>query len=292
MALVLSHMRGTWMHSSPKSLKLSVIQSNWELQLAAATYSASVVDWATLDCLRDDEETSEEPKNWQVPEVDFQSTRHPAKSASEKSRSKREEDTEYQRPTKEYIEDTWKFVWLLADVTSSVTPKMSAQTHRELYVRPRRRQVQEGADPVLLLVHGLSILVCVQCCSRTHRCDRGLESSILNFLRMSFVYLAWSINVPSLACLIWNLRKNYNSPIIDILNYLLMSSAILRNKEWDEPLKTILSTYTVDGRLSYQSSYEFARGQIHRRCQGTLLPSSGEAKVSNPWNNVQRKNSI
>jgi hypothetical protein len=48
----------------------------------------------------------------------------------------------------------------------------------------------------------------------------------------------------------------------------------------------------VDGRLSYQSSYGFASGQIHRRSQGILLPSSGEPKVSNPWNNVQCKDSI
>jgi hypothetical protein len=33
------------------------------------------------------------------PEVDFLSTRHPAKSASEKPRSEREEDPEYQRPS-------------------------------------------------------------------------------------------------------------------------------------------------------------------------------------------------
>jgi hypothetical protein len=46
-ALVLSHMRGTWVHSSPKSLSVYVIQSSWEQQLAAATYSAFVVDWAT-----------------------------------------------------------------------------------------------------------------------------------------------------------------------------------------------------------------------------------------------------
>jgi hypothetical protein len=44
MALVLSHMRGTWEHSSPKSLSVYVIQSSWEQQLEAATYSASVVD--------------------------------------------------------------------------------------------------------------------------------------------------------------------------------------------------------------------------------------------------------
>jgi hypothetical protein len=27
-----------------------------------------------------------------------------------------------------------------------------------------------------------------------------------------------------------------------------------------------------------------ASGQVSRRSQGTLLPSSGEPKVSNPWN--------
>jgi hypothetical protein len=98
MALVLSHMRGTWEHSSPKSLVMYVIQSSCEQQIAAATYSGSVVDWATLDCLREDQETSKEPRNWQVPEVDFRSTRHPAKSASQKPRREIEEDAEYQRP--------------------------------------------------------------------------------------------------------------------------------------------------------------------------------------------------
>jgi hypothetical protein len=48
----------------------------------------------------------------------------------------------------------------------------------------------------------------------------------------------------------------------------------------------------INGRLSYQSSYGFASGQIPRRSQGTLLPSSGEPKVSNPWNNVQHRDSI
>jgi hypothetical protein len=124
MALVLSHMRGTWEHSSPKSLSVYVIQSSWEQQLAAAAYSTSMVDWATLDCFREDQEISEEPWNWHIPEVDFLSTRHPAKSASEKPRSKREEDAEYQRPSSgvyrrhlkirltacrcEVLGDTWK----------------------------------------------------------------------------------------------------------------------------------------------------------------------------------------
>jgi hypothetical protein len=44
MALVLSQRSGIWVHSSPKSLKVNKIHNNWEQQLAAATYSASVVD--------------------------------------------------------------------------------------------------------------------------------------------------------------------------------------------------------------------------------------------------------
>jgi hypothetical protein len=38
-----------------------------EQQLAKATYSTSVVDWATLDCLHEDQDTKQDPKNWQVP---------------------------------------------------------------------------------------------------------------------------------------------------------------------------------------------------------------------------------
>jgi hypothetical protein len=61
-----------------------VIQRSWEQQLAAATYSASVVDLATLDCLQEDHDTKVDPKNWQVPEVDFLSNRHPEKYVSKK----------------------------------------------------------------------------------------------------------------------------------------------------------------------------------------------------------------
>jgi hypothetical protein len=98
MALVLSQRSGIWVHSSPKSLKVYEIHNSWEQQLAAATYSASVVDWATLDCLREDHETNEDPRNWQEPEVDFLSTRQPAKYASEKPWRERVEEEEYQRP--------------------------------------------------------------------------------------------------------------------------------------------------------------------------------------------------
>jgi hypothetical protein len=102
--------------------------------------------------------------------VDFWSTRHCAKSASEKSGSEREEDAEYQRPSSGvYREDP-------LDGLPMWSPrrrlKTSAQTHRKLDVQPRRRQVQEGANHalVLLLVHELSILVRIERCSRTHRC--------------------------------------------------------------------------------------------------------------------------
>jgi hypothetical protein len=93
MALVLSHWSGTWVYSSPKSLMVYVIQMSWEQQLAVVTYSASVVDWAPLDCLQVDFLS----KNWQVPEVDFLSYRHLAKSASENPWIAKEEDAEYQR---------------------------------------------------------------------------------------------------------------------------------------------------------------------------------------------------
>jgi hypothetical protein len=95
MALVLSHWSGTWVYSSPKSLMVYEIQRSWEQQPVAATYSASVVDWATLDCLREYQHTNEEPKNWHVPKVDFLSNWHPAKSASEKLWCAKEENAEY-----------------------------------------------------------------------------------------------------------------------------------------------------------------------------------------------------
>jgi hypothetical protein len=74
-ALVLSHWSGTRVYSSPKSHMVYVIQRSWEQQLVVATYSASVEDCATLNCLWEDQDTKEEPKNWQVPEVDFLSNR-------------------------------------------------------------------------------------------------------------------------------------------------------------------------------------------------------------------------
>jgi hypothetical protein len=89
MAVMLSHMRGTWEHSSPKSLSVYVIKSSCEQQLEAATYSTSVVDWATLDYLREDQETSGDPKNRQVPEVDFLSTRQGRKVGIRKTKKRK-----------------------------------------------------------------------------------------------------------------------------------------------------------------------------------------------------------
>ena len=62
MALVLLQSKGTRLNSNPKFLRVAIIQSSWEQQVAAATYSTSVVDWATLDCLREDQDTREDTK--------------------------------------------------------------------------------------------------------------------------------------------------------------------------------------------------------------------------------------
>jgi hypothetical protein len=176
MALVLSHWSGTWVYSSPKSLMMYEIQSCWEQQLAAATYSASVVDCATLDCFREDQDTKEEPKNWQVPEVDFLSNRHSAKSASQKPWSAKEEDAEYQRTKSGVTQVPENSLHHFLIRSPRRRLKTSAQTYQELDVRPRRRQVEEWPDhaPVLLLVHVFTFLVHIKSCSRTHRCCHSL----------------------------------------------------------------------------------------------------------------------
>jgi hypothetical protein len=62
--------------------------------------------------------------------------------------------------------------------------KTSTQTYRKLDVRPSYRQVQDGVDHalVLLLVHGLSVLVRVEHCSRTHQCRQGIRVVHLELL--------------------------------------------------------------------------------------------------------------
>jgi hypothetical protein len=65
---------------------------------AATTYSASVVDCATEDYFREDQQMREDPRKWQVPEVLFQSIPQTAKLASEKPTRSSEEEAEYQIP--------------------------------------------------------------------------------------------------------------------------------------------------------------------------------------------------
>jgi hypothetical protein len=142
MALVLSHWSGTWVYSSPKSLMV-----------------------------REDQDTKEDPKNWQVLEVDFLSNRHPTKSTSEKPWSAKEEDAEYQRPIWSVTQVPENLLHCLPMRSPRRRLKMSAQTYRELDVRPHRYQVKEWPDhaSVLLLVHVFTFLIRIKSCNRTHR---------------------------------------------------------------------------------------------------------------------------
>jgi hypothetical protein len=98
MALVLSHMRGTWEHSSTKSLSVYVIKSSCEQQLATETYPASVVDWATLDSLREDQETRKKtPKTGKYPKsisdrLDTPQSRHPKNQEAKGKRTSNTKD--------------------------------------------------------------------------------------------------------------------------------------------------------------------------------------------------------
>jgi hypothetical protein len=62
MALVLSHMRETLSNLTPKSHMVCTIQRIYEKQIAAATYSTSVVDCIAEDCFREDQQMREDPK--------------------------------------------------------------------------------------------------------------------------------------------------------------------------------------------------------------------------------------
>jgi hypothetical protein len=91
----------------------------------------------------------------------------------------------------------------------------------------------------------------------------ALESSILNFLTLYLVYLAWCTNVPSFDYLICSPRKNCISPIILISNSLLMS--YLATRELDEPPKTISSTYTCTIRISQTLSQTGTPSTYHTK---------------------------
>ena len=78
MALSLSHIRGIFVNSHPKSLKVCFIHKSWAQQAPVATYSASAVDKATEFCFLELQDTKDQLRNWQVPVVLFLSTLQPA----------------------------------------------------------------------------------------------------------------------------------------------------------------------------------------------------------------------
>jgi hypothetical protein len=74
------------------------IQKIWEQQLAAATYSDSIVDCVIEDYLRADQQIREDLRKYHVPEVLFRSISQPIKSASKKPTRSNEIEAEYQIP--------------------------------------------------------------------------------------------------------------------------------------------------------------------------------------------------
>jgi hypothetical protein len=64
-----------------------------------------------------------------------------------------------------------------------------------------------------------------------------------NFCSISLVYLVWLMNVPCLSCLIGNSRKNFNSPIIDILNLLVIILLNSSTQAWLVEPNIMSSTY-------------------------------------------------
>jgi hypothetical protein len=53
---------------------VNLIQSSCAQEAPAATYSASAVDRATKFCFLELQDTRDQPRNWQVPDVLFRST--------------------------------------------------------------------------------------------------------------------------------------------------------------------------------------------------------------------------
>jgi hypothetical protein len=77
-ALLLSHSNGTYLNLIPKSFKVAFIQRIYAQQLPVDMYLASVINNATLFYFFDDQDTSDLPNSWQVLEVLFLLTLHPA----------------------------------------------------------------------------------------------------------------------------------------------------------------------------------------------------------------------
>ena len=97
-ALVLLHLIGMWSMAIPKSSNYCFIYKTCAQQLPTATYSASVVDKATLYCFFENHDISMFPKNWQVLKVLFLSNLHPPKSASKYACRIKDESLGYHKP--------------------------------------------------------------------------------------------------------------------------------------------------------------------------------------------------
>jgi hypothetical protein len=123
MALVLSHWSGTWVYSSPKSLMVYVIQRSWEQQLAAATYFASVVDWATLTVCGNTKTPKKIPKAGKSQKW----TSYPTDTRQNPCLKNHEAPKKKPRSTKDRSREcdasTWKCAWPLTDAKSLETLK-------------------------------------------------------------------------------------------------------------------------------------------------------------------------
>jgi hypothetical protein len=68
-ALSLSHSNDTCLNLIPKSFKVAFIQRIWAQQLPTAMYLASAVESTKLFYFFDDQETSDLPNSWHMPDV-------------------------------------------------------------------------------------------------------------------------------------------------------------------------------------------------------------------------------
>jgi hypothetical protein len=74
------------------------------------------------------------------------------------------------------IEYTWRSTWPLVDVKSLVMPKNErTDTQKTDCPFSSPSSIRGSQSCSVLLVYGLSILICIQRCSRTHRCRQGLR---------------------------------------------------------------------------------------------------------------------
>jgi hypothetical protein len=187
--------------------------------IATATYSASVVDCVTEDCLQADQQIIEDPRKWHAPEVLFQSIPQPAKSASKKLTRSSDEEVEYQIPNSSvylrYLKIHWTDVW--CEERGEVWKRAHRYTTNWMFghvaVRYKRESIMlmyslwSTTSPYSSGSNAIAVFIGV---------DTGLSLAILNFFIKSFVYLAWCMKVLYFVCLIWIPKKMVSSPIMEI----------------------------------------------------------------------------